>query len=336
MRGMRLSRIGFGCGDNARLMVGDDRRLQERTVARALERGITYFDTAAKYGGGRSEQNLGAVLRALGTASADAVVGSKLLLDPGPAAISPAAVRAAVEGSLRRLGRDRIELYQLHDRVVTPSGGGWAPGGSRRLTPAEVLGPGGVAETLQRLRSEGVIGELGLTTFGGDPAAVAEIVASGVFASINSSVHLLNPTALHRPAADWPVLDYDGIAARAAEAGLAVLAIRVLGGGRLVAGGGSPAGRVRAADRDVRWDPAVGREVARAVAEHGPGTVRAALGWVLAWPQITTAICGLSTPEHVDAACDVAGDIEAGRPAWSPAEARAWATRLAGVPAQGG
>lgn len=329
--GLALSRIGFGCGDNARLMVGDDRRLQEATVGRALAAGVTYFDTAAKYGDGRSEENLGRVLRSLGSAADGVVVGSKLLLDPRPERISRGSLRALLEASLRRLGRDRLDLYQLHDRIVTSPGRGWAPAGSRHLTPTEVLAPGGIAETLRELQQDGLVGELGLTTYGGEPSAIAEVLASGVFASINSSVHMLNPTALQGASHGWPVLDYEGIAAWAAERGLAVLAIRALGGGRLVSGDGRAEGPPRPADADVRWDPSVAELVRHALSERGTSAVSAALGWVLAWPQVTTVICGFSAAHHVDEACAT----EAGPPCWTEQEARGWAAQLVSGPGAG-
>jgi L-galactose dehydrogenase/L-glyceraldehyde 3-phosphate reductase len=73
--GLRLSVLGFGCGAVGGLMVRGDPGDQERTVARALEAGVNYFDTAVQYGNGESEKNLGRILRSL--KPADAVVGTK-------------------------------------------------------------------------------------------------------------------------------------------------------------------------------------------------------------------------------------------------------------------
>ena len=53
--GLRLSEIGFGCGNVGGLMIRGTHEEQVKTVERALELGINYFDTAAKYGNGRSE-----------------------------------------------------------------------------------------------------------------------------------------------------------------------------------------------------------------------------------------------------------------------------------------
>ena len=76
--GMQLSVLGFGCGAVGGLMVRGDARDQERAVARAIEAGVNYFDTAVQYGNGESEKNLGRVLQRL--KPPNVVVGTKRLL----------------------------------------------------------------------------------------------------------------------------------------------------------------------------------------------------------------------------------------------------------------
>src|ERR1700730_2876910 len=78
--GLQLSVLGFGCGAVGGLMVRGEPADQERAVARALEVGVNYFDTAVQYGNGASETNLGRVLGQL--KPANAVVGTKVRLPP--------------------------------------------------------------------------------------------------------------------------------------------------------------------------------------------------------------------------------------------------------------
>ena len=78
--GMQLSVLGFGCGAVGGLMVRGDPADQERAVARALDVGVNYFDTAVLYGNGESEKNLGRVLQKL--KPANAVVGTKVRVPP--------------------------------------------------------------------------------------------------------------------------------------------------------------------------------------------------------------------------------------------------------------
>jgi aryl-alcohol dehydrogenase-like predicted oxidoreductase len=86
----------------------------ERIVRRALERGVTVFDTANSYNAGESERILG---RALGRDRERVTLSTKVGLgvNPGrPEGLSPAAVRRALEASLERLGVDRVDVYYLH------------------------------------------------------------------------------------------------------------------------------------------------------------------------------------------------------------------------------
>src|ERR1700760_1777141 len=91
--GLRLSVLGFGCGAVGGLMVRGDPADQERTIARALDAGVNYFDTAVQYGNGESEKNLGRILRKLKPAGV--VVGTKVRLQPNDAGrIADAIVRS--------------------------------------------------------------------------------------------------------------------------------------------------------------------------------------------------------------------------------------------------
>src|SRR5258706_15384807 len=77
---MQLSVLGFGCGAVGGLMVRGDPADQERTIARAIAAGGNYFDTAAQYGNGESEKNLGRVFQKL--KPANVADGTKVHLPP--------------------------------------------------------------------------------------------------------------------------------------------------------------------------------------------------------------------------------------------------------------
>src|SRR5207342_424791 len=111
--GMRLSILGFGCGAVGGLMVRGDPADQERTIARALAAGVNYFDTAVQYGDGESEVNLGRVLKKLNPANV--VVGTKVRLPHGDLGRVADAVTMSLEGSLARLGLDRVDIFHLHN-----------------------------------------------------------------------------------------------------------------------------------------------------------------------------------------------------------------------------
>ena len=110
---LKVSALGFGCGAVGGLMVKGDKAEMERAVARALESGINYFDTAAMYGDGLSETNLGQVLKTL--EATEAIVGSKVQLTAPEMDDIESAINKAVDISLKRLQRDCIDLMQLHN-----------------------------------------------------------------------------------------------------------------------------------------------------------------------------------------------------------------------------
>src|ERR687897_898668 len=75
--GLEVSVLGYGAGAVGGLFTKGAAADQERAIARAIEAGINYFDTASRYGDGESEKNLGRVLKAL---KANVVVGTKFRL----------------------------------------------------------------------------------------------------------------------------------------------------------------------------------------------------------------------------------------------------------------
>jgi aryl-alcohol dehydrogenase-like predicted oxidoreductase len=111
--GLRVSLIGLGCNNfGERLDLEETRAI----VNRALDLGITFFDTADRYGGdGRSETQLGHVL---GPRRKDIVLATKFGWDLNKRRVVAGGSRryviSAIEGSLRRLRTDWIDLYQMH------------------------------------------------------------------------------------------------------------------------------------------------------------------------------------------------------------------------------
>jgi L-galactose dehydrogenase/L-glyceraldehyde 3-phosphate reductase len=123
--GLTVSALGFGCGNVGGLMVRGAHEQQVEAVKRALDAGITYFDTAPLYGNGLSETHTGEVLTEL-NAWDQIVLGTKVRLRLEDLADPPASIRASLVASLDRLGRDSVDLLQLHNTlrdIVDPTGG---------------------------------------------------------------------------------------------------------------------------------------------------------------------------------------------------------------------
>src|SRR5687767_2048649 len=114
--GTTISALGFGCGTAGGLMNKGDAREQVQAVARAVEAGITYFDTAPNYGDGLSETNLGRAIRELGVRD-KVQIGTKAGLLESDMADPDAALGSILTGSLQRLGLDDVDCLFLHSRV---------------------------------------------------------------------------------------------------------------------------------------------------------------------------------------------------------------------------
>jgi aryl-alcohol dehydrogenase-like predicted oxidoreductase len=182
--GIKVSEIGFGCWAIGGPFTLDgkpdgwgqvDDEVSVAAVRRALERGITFFDTADVYGAGHSELVLG---RALAGYRDEVVIATKFgyTFDPGQRAITgqdvtPGYIRRACRASLRRLGTDRIDLYQLH------------------LGDLPAAQAQEVAATLEELVAGGLIRGYGWST--DDPRRAAAFAGAAHCAAIQHELNVL-------------------------------------------------------------------------------------------------------------------------------------------------
>jgi len=292
--GMQLSVLGFGCGAVGGFMVRGDAADQERVIARAIAAGVNYFDTAVQYGNGESEKNLGRVLQKL--KPANVAVGTKVRLPPAEFGRIADAVTTSLEGSLARLGLDRVDIFHLHN-PITETGGGPA------LSVRQVLDD--VVPAFQRLRQQGKIRFLGMTAVG-DTAALRQVIDARVFDSAQVVYNMLNPSAGEQLPKDYPAQDYGRLFDSTKAAGVGVVGIRVLAGGALsgsaerhpIAGPApEPIGSAISYDSDLdrarRLSPLVEEGFAASLAE-------AATRFALSHPAMGTILVGMATPQQFE------------------------------------
>lgn len=288
--GLTVSVVGLGCNAfGARI----DAETTTAVVETALEQGVTLFDTADTYGRGESETLLG---KALGSRRDDVIVATKFGMDMGGAngpdwgvRGSRRYVRRAVEASLRRLGTDWIDLYQLHrPDPVTPI--------------EETLG------ALHELVVEGKVRYLGSSHFGGWQVIDAEWVArSGGYERFISAQ---NEYSLYDRSAEVELVP------ACEHVGVGVLPYYPLAYGLLTGkyrrGEPAPPG-TRLASRTDRLEGADFDRIEaleRFAAERGVGVLDLTIGGLAAQPAVGSVIAGATKPEQVVA------NVAAG--AWQP------------------
>jgi L-galactose dehydrogenase/L-glyceraldehyde 3-phosphate reductase len=232
--GLEVSEVGFGCGGIGGLFVRGSPAEQRAAAEAALAGGVNYFDTAALYGNGRSEENLGRVLRELGV---EATVGTKINLAPDEVPSAETAVVEKLAEGLRRLGRERVDVCTLHGRIAV------AGGPSSAALPADQV-CGAVAAGLRRAVDAGLAGAIGFTGLG-DTAAIHQVISSGAFDYAQCYVNVLNPSAARPGMAPPDAQDFEGVIGHCAEAGMGIMAIRVFGAGAV---GANPARHPLAGD----------------------------------------------------------------------------------------
>jgi len=294
---MAITRVGFGAWaiggpDWAVGWGAQDDRESIAAIRHAVDRGINWIDTAAIYGLGHSED---VVRRALAGFPADSrpYVFTKcgLVWDENdrramPRRVGdPASIRREVEDSLKRLGVERIDLYQMH----WPATDG---------TPLEAYW-----QALLDLKAEGKVRAVGLSNHSAEQMERAERLGH---------VDTLQPpfSAIRRDAAaaelPW---------CRAHDTGVIVYSPMQAGllTGRFTQ---ARAGALPADDWRSRSDEFTGEKLGRNLAlaaalapiaeRHGTSTAAVAVAWVLAWPAVTGAIVGARNAAQVDGWLDAA------------------------------
>ena len=299
---LQLGILGFGCGSVGGLMARGSPKDQERAVARALEAGVNYFDTAVQYGEGQSEINLGRALKSL--KAAGAVIGTKVRLKPEDHRRIGVAVAESLEASLKRLGREQVDIFHLHNPIA-------AEPSAENLSELQVLDD--VAPALDRLRHQGKAQFIGLTAIG-DTNALKEAIDSRLFDSAQVVYNMLNPSAATALPPRYPAQDYGRLFEHTKSAGVGVIAIRVLAGGALT---GSPERHPIASPAPApigsgsSFESDLGRaKRLSALVEEGfaDSLAEAATRFALSHAAVGTILVGVASPEQFETALAAAAN----------------------------
>lgn len=281
--GLTVSEIGMGTWELGGREWGDISETDAVDLLRyAFESGVTYYDTADQYGGGRAEQLLGEAFSALGNR---VIIATKLgyeldsdgWISQGwehPAFnVSPDYIRSAVEGSLTRLKRDVIDIYQFHG---PPPASEWD----------DAFG------TMETLKTEGKIRFYGMG-LGSEADALKAITETGI-SSLMLTYNILTQEMA------TPVME------TAAEKGVAIVVRQPLSSG-LLSGQLEPDTVFAENDYRKTWsrekfltDLERVEQVKSIIGDKARSLPQAALKFILAHPAVSCVVPGMMTPAQVD------------------------------------
>jgi aryl-alcohol dehydrogenase-like predicted oxidoreductase len=281
--GLRISSLSlgamtFGAGTGIWAdIAGVDRAAARRLVAAAVDQGVNLIDTADAYSQGQSEVVVGQVLTDLNLDESRMLVATKVRLRTGPGpndvGLGRSHVMRSVEASLRRLGREHIDLLQLHDRDA--------------LVPIEET-----LRALDDLVTQGKVRHIGACNFSGsDLERVFGVTARAQRARIVSNQVYYSLAARDIEADIVPV---------AAAAGIALIVWSPLSGGYLsgkyTAGPGASSGGRRARLNFPPIDPSHADPIVvalrQAATELNTTPAQVALAWTLGRSAITSITIG--------------------------------------------
>lgn len=289
--GLEITRVGFGAwaAGGGGWSFGWGPQDDDASIAamrRAVELGVNWIDTAAVYGLGHSEELVGRFLRELPPADRPLVFTKcgqvwderDRMAEPRRV-LRPESIRAECEASLRRLGVERIDLYQFHwpDETGTPIEDSW--------------------QEMIRLVEEGKVRAAGVSNFGVGLLERCEAIRH--VDSLQPPFSLVRRETARREipwcaAHDTGVVVYSPMQSGLLTEGFSVERVTAL-----------PADDWRRRAPEFR-QPNLGRNLAlrdalRPIARRHETTVAAvAVAWTLAWPGVTGAIVGARSPEQVD------------------------------------
>jgi len=291
--GIKVSEIIFGAGTVGGILFLKDDATQREAIRRALAGGINWFDTAAQYGNGKSEEALGRLLPEAGAAPH---LSTKFNLDADDLKDVPAQIEERLMASLGRLDRSSVDLLQLHNRIASKPGG-------RVMTVEQILGRNGVADGMERLREKGLIRHMGITAIG-EAAAVCEVIRSGRFDSAQVYYNLLNPSAARKMPKAWTGHDFSGVIEACRAHGVAVMAIRIFGAGIIATDERHGRESMLTANTSVPEEERKTKAVFAAIGSGHGTRAQVALRFALSNPDVSASIIGSAELHHIDEALE--------------------------------
>jgi L-galactose dehydrogenase/L-glyceraldehyde 3-phosphate reductase len=289
--GIEISELVFGGGFVGGILIDADDETRREAIRRALASGVNWIDTAPSYGQGKSETALGWLLAEL---DEQPFVSTKVRLDMERLDDIPGQIQQSVAQSLDRLRRESVDLVQLHNPLGPDTDAG-------TLNVDDVLKADGVADSFDRLVEQGLTRFVGITALG-EAAQCCQVIDSGRFDTAQVYYNMLNPSAGHEMPARWSGHSYQGIIAACRRQDLGIMAIRILAAGVLATDIRTGREIPVSPDNDLAEEEQRTRAVFAALHGDYGSRAQSAIRFVLSNADISGAIVGLASLEHLDEA----------------------------------
>jgi aryl-alcohol dehydrogenase-like predicted oxidoreductase len=250
------------------------------TVQQAVACGINCIDVAPMYGRGKAEEVVG---KAWPQLPAKPLLATKVFIMPDERQDLAGAVRRSLEGSLTRLGLGQVDIFQLHNQIEPHE-----PTAPRRLTLGEVTRRGGVLETMQKLKEEGLVRALGFTGIARHDV-VRELFADGRLETVQLVTNILCSEGEMGQPGDAPYRNHLEMVRLAHAANLGVFGIRPFAAGALTAA----IDRALPAEHPVARDWAlVQQHLGFLTTETGESLAVVAMRYALSLDGVSTVVTG--------------------------------------------
>ena len=222
--GLEVSQVILGGGWVGGIFIDPKYEVMERAIEISIKSGINWIDTAESYSDGKSENNIGDLLNSL--SNEDRIyVSSKVRLDPKSSETFESQLDRKLDNSLKRLKIDKLELYQLHNKITFEES-------SETLTSKQILKTRSVCEIMQKLKEDGRVDNIGLTALG-NTKSIRDIIKTGYFDTAQIYYNLLNPTAYFDEKGIWNDHDFSGLITDCLKQEMGIMGIRIYAAGLL-------------------------------------------------------------------------------------------------------
>ena len=219
-----VSEVVLGGGWVGGLFIDPSYEMMEKALETSIESGINWIDTAETYSEGQSEKNIGDLLSALPVKD-KFYISSKARLDPKSSESFGSQIDRKLDNSLKRLKTDKLDLYQLHNKITFEEG-------VETLTSAQILEKNGVCDIMEKIKEDSRVDHIGLTALG-DTKPIRDVVNTGCFDTAQIYYNLLNPTATFKEKGIWNDQDFSNLVSDCQTQNMGILGIRVFAAGLL-------------------------------------------------------------------------------------------------------